>query len=199
MGYTSYLSYPLLTPPYRRRRQPRISNRRMAALIAEQMAAIIPTIVVQVQQVLNAHVSTNQIEEAEAEPSSPDNNYQRSETNHDYVIPAIPLNQVAPNPVPDRKPYRGHFPQCPTYQKHHPANTLCRLCTYCGLYGHLIDTCRHYNPQTEPPMAPFNVQHKTTPFDQPNTHLMIQPYVQPYAPLIDQLTVLYGIQLVPYD
>ena len=146
-------------PPYHRRRQPRISNRRMAALIAEQMAAIIPTIVVQVQQALNAHVSTNQIEEAEAEPSSPDNNHQRSETNHDYAIPVVPLNQVAPNPVPDRKPYRGHFPHCPTCQKHHPFNTLCRLCTYCGLYGHLIDTCRHYNHKKEPPMAPFNVLH----------------------------------------
>ena len=93
MGYTSYLSCPSQMSPYhRRRRQPRISNRRMAALIAEQMAAIIPTIVVQVQQALNAHVSTNQIEEAEAEPTSPDNNHQRSETNHDYAILAISLN-----------------------------------------------------------------------------------------------------------
>ncbi|KAJ0908513.1 hypothetical protein HanRHA438_Chr07g0311261 [Helianthus annuus] len=47
-------------------------------------------------------------------------------------------------------------------------------------------------------MAPFNVQHVTHPFDQPNTHLMIQPYVQPDAPLMDQSTVLYGTQLVPY-
>ncbi|KAJ0509998.1 hypothetical protein HanIR_Chr11g0535601 [Helianthus annuus] len=131
MGYTSYLSCPSLMPPYRRwRRQPRISNRRMAALIAEQMAAIIPSIVVQLQQALNAHVSTNQTEEAKPKPSSPDNNHQRSETNHDYAISAIPLNQVALNPVPNRKPYHGHFPQCPTCQKHHPANTLCRLCTY---------------------------------------------------------------------
>ena len=28
---------------------------------------------------------------------------------------------------------------------------------------------------------------------------MIQPYVQPDAPLMDQPTVLYDTQLIPYD
>src|ERR1043165_4855559 len=42
----------------------------------------------------------------------------------------------------NKKPYIGNYPLCNTCKRHHPTASACRLCTNCGKYGHLVNTCR---------------------------------------------------------
>ncbi|KAI3802061.1 hypothetical protein L1987_30185 [Smallanthus sonchifolius] len=73
--------------------------------------------------------------EATTEPSR--NNRKRKVRNFTVVTPAVPVNQAAPMvQAPVKKPYGGIYPLCATCNYHHPQNIPCRLCTYCGRYGH---------------------------------------------------------------
>ncbi|KAI3695288.1 hypothetical protein L1987_78283 [Smallanthus sonchifolius] len=44
--------------------------------------------------------------------------------------------------TPVKKPYGGIYPLCATCNYHHPQNIPCRLCTYCGRYGHTVSVCK---------------------------------------------------------
>ncbi|KAI3808107.1 hypothetical protein L1987_24050 [Smallanthus sonchifolius] len=73
--------------------------------------------------------------EATTEPSR--SNRKRKVRNFAVVTPAVPVNQAAPMvQMPAKKPYVGIYPLCATCNFHHPQNIPCRLCTYCGRYGH---------------------------------------------------------------
>ncbi|KAI3821524.1 hypothetical protein L1987_09092 [Smallanthus sonchifolius] len=79
--------------------------------------------------------------EATTEPSR--NNRKRKTRNYAVVTPAIPINQAAPMvQAPAKKPYVGIYPLCDTCNYHHPQSIPCRLCTYCGRYGHTVNVCR---------------------------------------------------------
>ncbi|KAI3826071.1 hypothetical protein L1987_00113 [Smallanthus sonchifolius] len=79
--------------------------------------------------------------EAITEPSR--NNRKRKTRNYAVVTPAIPVNQAAPMiQTPVKKPYVGIYPLCATCNYHHPQSIPCRLCTYCGRYGHTLVNAR---------------------------------------------------------
>ncbi|KAI3784091.1 hypothetical protein L1987_43183 [Smallanthus sonchifolius] len=79
--------------------------------------------------------------EATTEPSH--NNRKRKTRNYAVVTPTIPVNQVAPMvQTPAKRPYVGIYPLCATCNYHHPQSIPCRLCTYCGRYGHTFNVCR---------------------------------------------------------
>ncbi|KAI3815663.1 hypothetical protein L1987_15341 [Smallanthus sonchifolius] len=79
--------------------------------------------------------------EATTEPSH--NNRKRKVRNFAVVTPAVPVNQAAPMvQTPVKKPYGGIYPLCATCNYHHPQSIPCRLCTYCGRYGHTVSVCR---------------------------------------------------------
>ncbi|KAI3712441.1 hypothetical protein L1987_70997 [Smallanthus sonchifolius] len=79
--------------------------------------------------------------ESTTEPSR--NNRKRKVRNFAVVTPAVPVNQAAPMvQAPAKKPYVGIYPLCATCNYHHPQNIPCRLCTYCGRYGHTVSVCR---------------------------------------------------------
>ncbi|KAI3815298.1 hypothetical protein L1987_14960 [Smallanthus sonchifolius] len=79
--------------------------------------------------------------EATTEPSR--NNRKRKVRNFAVVTPAVPINQATPMvQAPAKKPYVGIYPLCATCNYHHPQNIPCRLCTYCGRYGHTVSVCR---------------------------------------------------------
>ncbi|KAI3808166.1 hypothetical protein L1987_24112 [Smallanthus sonchifolius] len=44
--------------------------------------------------------------------------------------------------APAKKPYVRIYTLCATCNFHHPQNIPCRLCTYCGRYGHTVSVCR---------------------------------------------------------
>jgi hypothetical protein len=139
--------------------------------------------------------------ETEPESSTQSNNKKKRKGNHgnyavttsNPAIPAIPLNQVAPN----KKPYTGVQPLCNQCQLHHPPTAPCRYCSVCNVYGHANDRCRRsqrqpgtqYQPQ---PNAPIMAQ----PFYPPNNQAMVpvpahpfvqnmaQPYFQPNVPFV---------------
>ncbi|KAI3821571.1 hypothetical protein L1987_09139 [Smallanthus sonchifolius] len=78
--------------------------------------------------------------EATTEPSR--NNRKRKTRNYVVVTPAIPINQATPMvQAPAKKPYVGIYPLCATCNYHHPQSIPCRLCTYCGRYGHTVNVC----------------------------------------------------------
>lgn len=80
--------------------------------------------------------------------------------NHAVITPATPITQVAPQAQPNKKPYTGPHPLCNHCNYHHMTNSPCRLCTNCGRYGHLADTCR--TPKTQRPLTlPSNQQTQT--------------------------------------
>ncbi|KAI3742495.1 hypothetical protein L1987_60179 [Smallanthus sonchifolius] len=67
----------------------------------------------------------------------------RKTRNYAVVTPAILINQAAPMvQAPAKKPYVGIYPLCATCNYHHPQSIPCRLCTYCGRYGHTVNVCR---------------------------------------------------------
>ncbi|KAI3786519.1 hypothetical protein L1987_40262 [Smallanthus sonchifolius] len=75
------------------------------------------------------------------EPSR--HNKKRKARNFVVVTLAIPVNQAAPMiQAPAKKPYVGIYPLCATCNYHHPQSIPCRLCTYCGRYGHTVNVCR---------------------------------------------------------
>ncbi|KAI3723553.1 hypothetical protein L2E82_35208 [Cichorium intybus] len=77
--------------------------------------------------------------------------------NHAVITPAAPITQVT---QPNKKPYTGPHPLCNHCNYHHMSTSPCRLCTTCGRYGHLADTCRA--PKTQRPFAlPSNQQTQT--------------------------------------
>ncbi|KAI3821490.1 hypothetical protein L1987_09058 [Smallanthus sonchifolius] len=79
--------------------------------------------------------------EATTKPSR--NNRKRKVRNFAVVTLAVPVNQAAPMvQAPAKKPYVGIYPLCATCNFHHPQNIPCRLCTYCGRYGHTVIVCR---------------------------------------------------------
>ncbi|KAI3742503.1 hypothetical protein L1987_60187 [Smallanthus sonchifolius] len=79
--------------------------------------------------------------EATTEPSR--NNRKRKVRNFAVVTPAVPINQAAPMvQAPAKKPYVGIYPLCATCNYNHPQVIPCRLCTYCGRYGHIVSVCR---------------------------------------------------------
>jgi len=76
---------------------------------------------------------------------------------YNYAIPATPITAVAP---PPKKQYTGSFPECATCKYHHPPTVPCRLCSSCGRYGHVANTCRRGNPapttHQTPQLPPMN-------------------------------------------
>ncbi|KAI3821000.1 hypothetical protein L1987_08556 [Smallanthus sonchifolius] len=63
--------------------------------------------------------------------------------NFTVVTPAAPITQVAPMAQnPNRRTYVGVNPQCNICKYHHYPTIRCRLCTSCGNYGHVANTCR---------------------------------------------------------
>ncbi|KAI3815477.1 hypothetical protein L1987_15146 [Smallanthus sonchifolius] len=95
--------------------------------------------------------------EATTEPSR--NNRKRKVRNFAVVTPAVPVNQAAPTiQAPAKKPYVGIYPLCATCNFHHPQNIPCRLCTYCGRYGHTVSVCR-----TKALTGPVNPPNRTVP------------------------------------
>ncbi|KAI3814167.1 hypothetical protein L1987_18914 [Smallanthus sonchifolius] len=79
--------------------------------------------------------------ETTTEPSR--NNRKRKTRNYVVVTPAIPVNQTVPMvQAPAKKPYVGIYPLCAICNYHHPQGIPCRLCTYCGKYGHTVNVCK---------------------------------------------------------
>ncbi|KAI3802152.1 hypothetical protein L1987_30279 [Smallanthus sonchifolius] len=79
--------------------------------------------------------------ETTTEPSR--NNRKRKVRNFVVVTPVVPINQAASMvQAPAKKPYVRIYPLCATCNYHHPQNIPCRLCTYCGRYGHTVSVCR---------------------------------------------------------
>ncbi|KAI3808106.1 hypothetical protein L1987_24049 [Smallanthus sonchifolius] len=94
--------------------------------------------------------------EATTEPSR--SNRKRKVRNFAVVTPAVPVNQAAPMvQMPAKKPYVGIYPLCATCNFHHPQNISCRLCTYCGRYGHTVSVCmtKALTGQVNPPTEPY--------------------------------------------
>ncbi|KAI3776076.1 hypothetical protein L1987_45837 [Smallanthus sonchifolius] len=93
------------------------------------------------QKASDTITSPTHSKEATTEPSR--NNRKRNTRNYAVVTPAIPVNQATPMvQAPAKKPYVGIYPLCATCNYHHPQNIPCRLCTYCGRYGHRVNVCR---------------------------------------------------------
>ncbi|KAI3821378.1 hypothetical protein L1987_08945 [Smallanthus sonchifolius] len=93
------------------------------------------------KKVSDIATSSTHNKEATTEPSR--NNKKRKARNYAMVTPAMPVNQAAPMvQAPAKKPYVGIYPLCTTCNYHHPQNIPCRLCTYCGKYGHTVNVCR---------------------------------------------------------
>lgn len=76
---------------------------------------------------------------------SPPSTKKRKNDAQDYniAIPATPIRQVPFETLgPNKRPYAGSYPACDICTYHHPTNSLCRICTNCGRYGHYARTCR---------------------------------------------------------
>jgi hypothetical protein len=137
----------------------------LAALITQQLTAILPTLVT---QLIQANTSTNQGNNTphcnschpprlssskgvtEIPTTSKSNNRKRKATNFAITAPAAPTNQVALSDQRTQKTYAGNYPRCITCQYHHPQKFPCRQCTNCGRFGHLQPSCRS-QPQTNQP------------------------------------------------
>ncbi|KAD5318040.1 hypothetical protein E3N88_17986 [Mikania micrantha] len=99
----------------------------------------------------------------ETSNSSKFNHRKRKANNFAVVTPAAPVNQQAPKS--NTKPYVGPNPLCNTCRYHHPTTQPCRICTNCGMYGHLANYCRHgplgqqgqqVQPMNQQQLAPAN-------------------------------------------
>ncbi|KAI3762560.1 hypothetical protein L1987_52991 [Smallanthus sonchifolius] len=87
------------------------------------------------------------------------NNRKRKVRNFAVVTPTIPVIQAAPMvQTPVKKTYGGIYPLCATCNYHHPQSIPCRLCTYCGRYGHTVSVCR-----TKAPTGQVNPPNRTVP------------------------------------
>lgn len=84
-----------------------------------------------------------------SESSFKRDNKKRKGTHRNFAVntPTFPITPYTPPTTPNKKPYTGNYPLCTHCNYHHVANSPCMLCTNCGRYGHLANTCRAQKAQ----------------------------------------------------